>query len=83
MEVGPQETRFVCGLECVGASVVAVAVLWVGEQAFLLALEFPGSIGWVRCCGLVFSQYQNLYVEKRAVLSLKYSEMDISVAKIV
>jgi hypothetical protein len=76
MKVSPQETRFMRRLEGARASVEAVTVLWVGEQAFLLALEFLGSIDRVRYCDLVFSQYQNLYMEKRAVLSLKYSDSE-------
>ena len=63
-------------LECARASVESVAVFWVGENTFPLALEFLGSIGRVRYIGLICCQYQNLYVQKRAVLRLKGSETE-------
>jgi hypothetical protein len=68
MEVGEPETRFVRRLESACASVVAVAVVRVLEQAFFYALKFLGSSGRDRFWGLLCYQQQKLYVEEQAVL---------------
>ena len=60
MKVSKPQTRFVFRAECTCTSVVAVTVVWVREQTFLIALEFlGGNIGGDLLC----PQGQYLYMK--------------------